>query len=235
MQKYLVSWLALWVAVSSLSHGAELGLNGIITTDAGGVFGSSTASVPGQWENDFKPKGGTMTINTKQNDGGFWAVGLGLEPTLRIPTQKGEWELGLPIIYRGSLVSGEDTGGWNENLISTKTVDWWDPVTLQSETIRKDWPWIGLSVRYNHWCLAYSITPYDLVVKDYYGIDHYGARNESAVKKESTLRSGISQRVDLAYRFLETKLTLGPYVEFAGNNAVWVGLTLSFSPRLLGK
>jgi hypothetical protein len=188
--------------------------------------GKSQAPTSG-FSADFKPSGGSMTIDNQ----GSWGldVRFGIEPSWQIQDR---WRVGIVTWYNlagysFNSDSGEQDFFSMERIVSESSLDWWDDVTAVDLLLKTNNPAIGLSVAKDRLKFAYAVQRYDLIRRDYKGIDHYGAQNESTVKSKIKLDDGLGQifhfwcqdfdslgRDNVEYGFFYEKY--GSYAWFAG-------------------
>lgn len=145
------------------------------------------------WSDNFQPPGGTMEVE----DQPVISFAFGVQPEFRQRISSG---LLVGALARYQLYF---PGGIDQTMSKT-VVEWWDPVTVRSISLRRT-PSLGalLAIDAPHYQqFRFQVTGfyYSLARLYYRGVDNVDARNSSVVDHREVLRRGLGLGVGFDFR-----------------------------------
>lgn len=180
-------------------------------------FGSCDAplAIPTDWRARLEPPSANMSVSTVSSLGAGAAFnGLGLEATLRLGRGA---EVAALVSYDDLWGASGAGASWLGYRVSAVTARWWNTVTLASLDLRKPYPSVGVSVGGARWRLAVKLHRYELLERQFEGVDCSGCMNYSRLVEEHTRERGWGQRYAVVWQPLRGHLRLEAVHERNGN------------------
>ncbi len=162
--------------------------------DLAAGFTGNEQEPPDDYAQRFQPYGGSMDVE-KHNH--VFSTGLGFQPELR-------GYLGSTLILGALLRYEFYSTGFLDQRVSEYELDWYDPVVVQSVTLRRG-PSAGFLIgastfQHAQLILQASAFPYALANVRYRGVDVQGSRNYSVPIERDVFESGLGLGMRLDYR-----------------------------------
>jgi hypothetical protein len=167
-----------------------------IRYDIGTSNSSMEQTLPTDWQSRFQPPAGAMTTRANSNPW-FGEAGLGIGPKWELADDK---EIAILVFYNFIGLSSMQKRFYTlRRPLAGIELDWGGPVRLQTTTVEKTSPEVGIAYTWRKLTIHPSLQTYRLLVEDYAGEDG-GCQCDSRLRTITNHGSGLGQRIDVQFR-----------------------------------